>query len=111
MAALAETNPERAEKFILDIVAAQLAGKDVNEIWSVSNPMGVLAHILEKEKRGPPEPRLMWTSGPKTILACFHVGIYSDKDLIGNLNGSFFMLSKDSMIYFSIEFTIFKIFG
>ena len=32
---------------------------------------------------GEPVSRLLWVSGKETILACYHVGIYSDKELIG----------------------------
>lgn len=85
--ALAETNETRAKKLILDLVATQLAGKDVNQIWDVKNPMGVLANILENEGKGEPESRLLWRAGPKTILACYHVGIYSDRELIGQSPG------------------------
>jgi len=87
VAALSETDPVRAEKLVLDVVAAQLAGKDLNEIWDVINPMGVLCQVLENRGVGPPESRLLWRSGPKTILACYHVGIYSDKEILGQSSG------------------------
>ena len=45
--------------------------------------MGVLALLLLRRGRGPPEARLFWSSGPKSVLACHHVGIDSDKEIIG----------------------------
>jgi hypothetical protein len=30
-----------------------------------------------------PVSRLLWASGKETILACYHVGIYSNQELIG----------------------------
>jgi len=73
----------RAEKLVLDLLAIQLHGQDLTEIWDIADPMGVLASILKNEKRGEPEARLLWVSGKETLLACYHVGIYSDKELIG----------------------------
>ena len=48
--------------------------------------MKTLSTILANEKRGEPEARLLWTSGKETLLATYHVGIYSDKQLIGQGN-------------------------
>ncbi len=50
------------------------------------DPMGLLSQILTNEKRGAPEARLLWASGKETMLACYHVGIYSDQELIGQGN-------------------------
>ena len=61
--ALAGTSSSRAQKFVLDVVAAQLAGKDVNQLWEDRNPMGVLALLLVRRGQGPPESRLLWSSG------------------------------------------------
>jgi len=85
--ALARIDLSRAETLILDLVAVQLIGKDLNEIWDVGNPLRVLSIILKNEGMGPPEPRLLWQCGPKTILSSFTVGIYSDKQLIGEYAG------------------------
>ncbi|XP_023349039.1 39S ribosomal protein L44, mitochondrial [Eurytemora carolleeae] len=77
----------RAEKFIREILIAQLEGKDINSIWEISNPMRVLSILLQNMKMEAPEPRLLWQSGPKTLLSSFIVGIYSDKKLIGQFAG------------------------
>ena len=61
--ALAGTSSSRAQKFVLDVVTAQLAGKDVNQLWEDRNPMGVLALLLVRRGQGPPESRLLWSSG------------------------------------------------
>ncbi|XP_013379725.1 39S ribosomal protein L44, mitochondrial [Lingula anatina] len=78
---------ERAELFVQDFVLTQLIGKDINEMWSIVNPMGVLVNILQKQERGGPEPRLLFQSGQKSILSVYVVGIYSDKELIGQAPG------------------------
>jgi hypothetical protein len=35
----------------------QLVGKDLNDIWEISNPMGVLTNILANQNKGLPESR------------------------------------------------------
>jgi len=93
--ALARIDVSRAETLILDLVAVQLIGKDLNEIWDVGNPMRVLSMILNNEGMGPPEPRLLWQCGPKTILSSFTVGIYSDKQLIGEYAGESLEIAEE----------------
>jgi hypothetical protein len=36
-----------------------LVGKDINEIWHVKNPMGLLTKVLEENGRQAPESRLV----------------------------------------------------
>jgi len=38
-------------------VLTYLIGKDINEIWEVKNPMGLLAKVLEADGRQAPESR------------------------------------------------------
>lgn len=76
-------NQIRAEQFVQDLILVQLIGKDVNELWDVVDPMGQLASILAREGRGEPEPRLLRKTGQNTIMACYEVGIYLNKKLIG----------------------------
>ncbi|CAH1267977.1 MRPL44 [Branchiostoma lanceolatum] len=78
---------QRAEMFVHDFVVAQLVGKDVNAMWDVPNPMGMLAEILQKEGRGEPEPRIINQSGVNTVTPVFCVGVYSDKELLGEASG------------------------
>jgi large subunit ribosomal protein L44 len=78
---------ERAEIFVREILIVQLEGKDINSIWDISNPMLVLSTLLHNMGMQPPEPRLLWQSGPRTLLSSFIVGIYSDKQLIGQFAG------------------------
>lgn len=84
--ALASDDPLRAQKLVLDLVATQLHGRDITDIWDIKDPMASLARILANENRGEPEARLLWASGKETLLACYHVGIYSDQQLIGQGN-------------------------
>ena len=47
----------RAELFVGDFVLTHLVGKDINEIWHVKNPMGLLTKVLEESGRQAPESR------------------------------------------------------
>jgi len=85
--ALTASDPSAASRLVLDLVATQLHGKDLTDVWNLKDPMTTLAKILENENRGEPESRLLWAGGKDTILACYHVGIYSDKELIGKAPG------------------------
>ena len=66
--------PSRASRLVLDLVATQLHGKDLTDIWDIPNPMKTLSTILVNENRGEPEARLLWASGKESLLACYHVG-------------------------------------
>lgn len=91
VAALKESSGiERAVRFILDILATQLNGVDLSEIWNVQNPMSYLAKVLKTKGMAEPESRLLWCGGKETIFACYHVGIFSNKELIGQGNTCFY---------------------
>jgi large subunit ribosomal protein L44 len=64
------------------MLVTMLYGQDVNELWNPIDPVGILAKILKREGRGEPEFRLIRQSGPNTILAAYHVAVYSDKNFV-----------------------------
>ncbi|KAK3598961.1 hypothetical protein CHS0354_024633 [Potamilus streckersoni] len=88
-------NVERAEVFVKDIIIPQLIGKDINELWEIVNPMGLLKAMLASEGRGPPEPRLLWHSASATVMSLYHVGLYSDKELIGKSPGETVTIAEE----------------
>lgn len=47
----------RAELFVSDFILTHLVGKDINEIWHIKNPMGLLTKVLEENGRQAPESR------------------------------------------------------
>ncbi|XP_033747725.1 39S ribosomal protein L44, mitochondrial-like [Pecten maximus] len=94
--ALAESQDvARAEAFVRDFIIVQLAAEDINEIWDVVNPMGLLTDILKKMGMSPPEPRLIWKSGASTVLSVYHVGLYSDRKLIGRAPGETVLIAEE----------------
>ena len=48
---------QKAELFIQDFILTQLIGKDINDMWEIVNPMGVLTDILTRQDRSLPESR------------------------------------------------------
>nr|CAG4642056.1 EOG090X0DYO [Eurycercus lamellatus] len=83
VAAVSESSgEEKARIFVQDFILTQLYGKDVNELWNPTDPTGILAKILEREGKPEPEFRLIRHTGSNTILAVYHVGVYSDKNFI-----------------------------
>ena len=69
--------------------------QDVNELWEIVDPMRMLTGLLEGEGRGPPEARLLWKSGPGTILAAYRVGVYSDRELVGESPGETLEIAEE----------------
>ncbi|XP_014676405.1 PREDICTED: 39S ribosomal protein L44, mitochondrial-like [Priapulus caudatus] len=78
---------ERAQLFVQDFVLTQLVNQDVSEMWTLVNPMGVLTMILQQRGMVLPEPRILRSTGSSTVVACYVVGIYSNKQLIGQAPG------------------------
>merc|ERR1712025_947111 len=75
----ASQSREKAISLVCDLVIPQLQGQDVNELWPLHNPMGLLVALLGLTGRGEPEPRILWQSASNTLMANYWVGIYSNK--------------------------------
>lgn len=74
---------ERAFIFVRDFICTQLNQKDILELWHIEKPEKLLQEICQERKLSTPEPRLLGDCGKNTVLAAYHVGLYSDKKLIG----------------------------
>ncbi|KAL0972945.1 hypothetical protein UPYG_G00196800 [Umbra pygmaea] len=81
------SGPKRAGLFLRDFLVTQMIGKDLFEIWSVMNPMGLLVKELSKRNIALPEPRLTRSSGAATVLPLYFVGLYSDRKLLAEAPG------------------------
>ncbi|ESO98157.1 hypothetical protein LOTGIDRAFT_239065 [Lottia gigantea] len=90
-----EKGKERAHLFVRDFILPQLIGKDINEMWNVVNPMGLLTAVLHFQKRGLPEPRLLWEGASSTLMSVYHIGIYSDQKLIGKAPGETAQIAEE----------------
>ena len=73
----------RAQHFVLDFLVINLLDVDVNELFLVNDPMATVADILEREGRTEPETRLLRRCGDTSPEAVYLIGVYSDKELIG----------------------------
>ncbi|XP_028276176.1 large ribosomal subunit protein mL44 [Parambassis ranga] len=76
------SGPECTRLFLRDFLVTQLIGKDLFDIWTVVNPMGLLMEELTKRSITLPEPRLIRAAGASTVLPLYFVGLYSDKKLL-----------------------------
>ena len=87
MAALEKSSSEeRARTFVQDLVITQLYGKDINELWNPADPARILNTILHKNGMNESEFRLIRKAGSNTLLAVYHVGIYSNKTFVASGN-------------------------
>ena len=93
--ALASTDSARADKFVSDIIATQIAGKDINEIWNLTDPMKTLTNILTSSGLSPPESRLLWQTGPATILSNHMVGVFCNMEIIGQSSGETLEIAEE----------------
>ncbi|XP_017279442.1 39S ribosomal protein L44, mitochondrial [Kryptolebias marmoratus] len=73
---------ERTGFFLRDFLVTQLIGKDLFDMWTVVNPMGLLVEEMTKRNIPLPEPRLIRAAGASTVLPLYFVGLYSDKKLL-----------------------------
>ncbi|CAF4508674.1 unnamed protein product, partial [Rotaria socialis] len=85
----------RAEVFVADFILTHLVGKDINEIWQVKNPMGLLTKVLEENGRQAPESRLIWATGVSSVLSTYVVGVYSNKEFLGKSAGATVSIAEE----------------
>lgn len=74
---------KRAQTFVRDFVCTQLNQCDLLDRWHIENPEELLKRVCKERQMGEPEPRLIGDSAKNTVLAAYHVGIYSNKKLLG----------------------------
>ncbi|XP_070161023.1 large ribosomal subunit protein mL44 [Polyergus mexicanus] len=85
VAALAESvDANHATNFVKDFLIVILVEKDLTEIWNPAEPLEILNEILQKQKRSPAKPRLIGQAGQSTLLAAYHVAMYSNKEFLGS---------------------------
>lgn len=89
------SSAERTGFFIRDFVVSQLIGKDLFDMWTVVNPMGLLVEELAKRNIPPPEPRLIRSAGASTVLPLYFVGLYSDKKLLAQGPGETLVAAEE----------------
>lgn len=59
-----------------DFLVTQLIGKDLFDLWTIVNPMGLLVEELSRRNVPLPEPRLIRAAGASTVLPLYFVGLY-----------------------------------
>lgn len=86
---------ERTGFFLRDFLVTQLIGKDLFDMWTVVNPMGLLEEELTKRNVPLPEPRLIRSAGASTVLPLYFVGLYSDKKLLAQGPGETLVAAEE----------------
>lgn len=81
-ALLKSSGLERTGRFLQDFLIPQMIGKDLFDLWSVTDPMSLLVEQLSQRNIPLPEPRITRQSGASTVLPVYFVGLYCDKKLI-----------------------------
>lgn len=81
-ALLTSSGPERTGHFLQDFLIPQMIGKDLFDLWCVTDPMSLLVEQLSQRNIPLPEPRITRQSGASTVLPVYFVGLYCDKKLI-----------------------------
>ncbi|XP_028650473.1 39S ribosomal protein L44, mitochondrial [Erpetoichthys calabaricus] len=94
-ALLQSSGAQRSAVFVRDFLITELIGKDLFELWPVSNPMGLLVDELKKRSLPLPEARLTRHAGASTVLPLYFVGLYSDKKLIAEGPGETILAAED----------------
>ncbi|XP_045930231.1 39S ribosomal protein L44, mitochondrial [Micropterus dolomieu] len=86
---------ERTGFFLRDFLVTQLIGKELFDMWTVVNPMGLLVEELTKRNIPLPEPRLIRSAGASTVLPLYFVGLYSDKKLLAQGPGETLVAAEE----------------
>ncbi|XP_022048279.1 39S ribosomal protein L44, mitochondrial [Acanthochromis polyacanthus] len=86
---------ERTGLFLRDFLVTELIGKDLFDMWTVVNPMGLLVEELSKKNVPLPEPRLIRSAGASTVLPLYFVGLYSDKKLLAQGPGETVLAAEE----------------
>lgn len=85
----------QAELFVQDFIITQLIGKDILDLCSINNAMGLLVDVLQQLGQPEPEPRLLWSTGSNTILSTYIVGIYCNRQLVGQAPGETVTIAEE----------------
>ncbi|XP_056139914.1 39S ribosomal protein L44, mitochondrial [Lampris incognitus] len=86
---------ERAGFFLRDFLVTQLIGKDLFDMWTVVDPMGLLVEEFTQRNIPLPEPRLIRSAGASTALPLHFVGLYSDKKLLAQGPGETVLAAEE----------------
>lgn len=76
------TDDGRTFLFVRDFLLTQLNQKDLQDIWKIDEPLKLLTEICQDLQLGTPEPRFIGEAARNTILSCYHVGIYCNKQML-----------------------------
>ncbi|KAG7303609.1 hypothetical protein JYU34_012140 [Plutella xylostella] len=105
-ALMKSSGEEQAAHFVRDFLITQLNGADVNEYFHIEDPWALLTDLLHK-RGAAVEPRLIAETGGNTVLACYRVGLYVDKQMVASGYGESVPVAKEMAAREALK----KIFG
>ena len=96
LAAISQADgPVVAGRLLLDFVVPQLVGKDIlHDIWKPKDPMNLLIEELRKRSLEPPEARLVHEVGVNTVMPCFVVALFCDKEFLAESGAESVVLAE-----------------
>ncbi|RWS08841.1 39S ribosomal protein L44-like protein [Dinothrombium tinctorium] len=98
-ALMKEKGEKHTEKFIIDFILTYINDQDIMEVWNLPQAEIALSNVLKNNGITEYEPRLLRESGRNTIYACFMVGMYVDKKLIGFGSGETVSIAREMAAY------------
>lgn len=88
IAAIQSDQPDRTQRFVVDIIISYLNDKDIlDDVWVIPNPQETLNLILANSQLPAYEPRIMFQTGIKTLEQCHVVGLYTNQKFLGSSAG------------------------
>uniref|UniRef100_A0AC35UDC8 39S ribosomal protein L44, mitochondrial n=1 Tax=Rhabditophanes sp. KR3021 TaxID=114890 RepID=A0AC35UDC8_9BILA len=89
-------NKDRAHRLIFNSVIPNILAIPLEDVYPLRNPLPVLTQLYQKQKRAKKvEARLVRKTGEFSSMPCFVVGIYADKELIGEMGGESLNIAID----------------
>ncbi len=83
-----DQGPKLARKLVHDVIIAQLAGQDLQEVVKLQHPRFMLNTLLRRQGKPKPVTRLISESGRATHFPSFVVGVYSGESCLGEGTGT-----------------------
>lgn len=100
---LADNGAQHTRRFVIDFLATRLQSEDLFDVWTLAEPEQTLRRLLANDGRAPAEARLLRETGRNTLIACYVVGFYSDRQLLGSGPGRSVAEAQEMAAYDSLR--------
>lgn len=76
-------NPDRVHSFICDFILPSISNLTLEDVLPFREPLPILEDYLKAQGVNEVEPRLLHSSGVDSFMPIYVVGIFADKELVG----------------------------